>query len=284
MQPAEDAADRGGVHRAEQGGEAGGVVTGERSLKTDNVANLMTIESDIIQSFPRIEQETKTMPIHDWTRVPSGIFHHFHERWIAALCDVFNTGGLPKGYYTLADQVVGGSGLATATAEPRTRFVHKAEPEQYAARANRILIRHPLGDVIAVLEIVSPGNKDSRNSLRALVDKAVGFLRQGIHLLLVDLFPPSNRDPQGIHKAIWDEIREEPFELPADKPLTLVAYSAGPTKMAYVEPVAVGDVLPDMPVFLTPDFHAPAPLEATYMTTWEVCPEPMRELLEPPAS
>ena len=24
------------------------------------------------------------MPIHDWTRVDAGIFHHFHQRWIGA--------------------------------------------------------------------------------------------------------------------------------------------------------------------------------------------------------
>ena len=114
-------------------------------------------------------------------------------------------------------------------------------------------IRHRLGDLVAVIEVVSPGNKSSRAAIRSFVDKAVAFLRQGVHLLIIDLFPPTARDPQGIHKLIWDEILEEPFELPADKPLTLAAYSAGAVKAAYVEPVAVGDVLPEMPVFLDPD-------------------------------
>jgi hypothetical protein len=34
---------------------------------------------------------------------------------------------------------------------------------------------------------------------------------------------PSARDPLGIHKAIWDEIQDQPFDLPPDKPLTLAA-------------------------------------------------------------
>ena len=67
---------------------------------------------------------------------------------------------------------------------------------------------------------------------------------------MIDLFPPTKRDPEGIHKAIWDEFEEEEFELPADKPLVLVAYDAGPPTVAFVEPVAVGDRLPDMPLFL----------------------------------
>jgi hypothetical protein len=74
--------------------------------------------------------------------------------------------------------------------------------------------------------------RSGRSSRRPL-----DFLRQGVNILIVDPFPPSERDPQGIHKVIWDEIQEEPFELPPDKPLTLAAYSAGVPKKAYVEPV-----------------------------------------------
>ncbi len=50
--------------------------------------------------------------------------------------------------------------------------------------------------------------------------------------------------------------------------------------MAYVEPVAVGDTLPDMPIFLKPDFYVPAPLETTYETTWSHFPAPMKRLLQ----
>ena len=83
--------------------------------------------------------------------------------------------------------------------------------------------------------------------------------RQGIHLLVIDLFPPTKRDPQGIHKAIWDEFVEEDFELPDDRRLTLAAYDAGPPPMAYVEPIAVGAAMPEMPIFLKPEFYVPRP-------------------------
>jgi len=101
---------------------------------------------------------------------------------------------------------------------------------------------------------------------------------------IVDLFPPSIRDPHGIHKAIWDQFKEEPFELPPDKPLTLAAYVAGPEKVAYVENVAVGDRLPDMPIFLTPDHYVPCPLEASYQVTWSVFPSALKGPLELPAA
>ncbi len=240
------------------------------------------------------------MPIHDWTRVDAGTFHHFHQGWTTALANALNTGGLPPNYLALVEQVVSGpipdvltlrlakngplidsgtGGLAVATAPPQTRFSSRVEEDLYCRKANRVTIRHRHGRVIAVIEIVSPGNKSSRDALRAFVEKLTDLLRQDIHLLVIDLFPPGPRDPQGIHKALWDELKEEPFELPADKRLTLAAYSAGAVKTAYVEPVAVGDVLPEMPLFLEPEIYVPAPLEATYQTTWSVFPGALKELL-----
>lgn len=238
------------------------------------------------------------MPIHNWTRVNAGLFHHFHQAWTIYLTSALNAGVLPPGYFALAEQssaglvpdvltlhhapaivepIGGEGGVALATRPPRTRFVCQAEEEIYMAKANRITIRHRLGDTVAIVEIVSPGNKTGRSALQSFVDKAIDFLRQGVHLLVIDLFPPTPRDPQGIHKAIWDQIQDEPFELPADKPLTLAAYLARPIKTAFIEPVAVGDTLPEMPIFLHSDRYVPAPLEATYQTTWNACPTPLKD-------
>src|SRR5262249_52275798 len=114
--------------------------------------------------------------------------------------------------------------------------------------------------------------------------KAVTFLLVGVHLLIVDLFPPGRRDPQGIHKVIWDRLHDEAFTLPPDKPLTLAAYSAGTEIVAYIEPVAVGDVLPVMPLFLTPERYVWCPLEATYRITWDQYPAVLKGAIEGPAA
>jgi hypothetical protein len=170
--------------------------------------------------------------------------------------------------------------MAVAEAPPRTRLVRRNESIIYAAKADIITVRHRHGDVVAVIEIVSPGNKASRAEFLAFVQKSATLSRQNVNLLVIDLFPPGPRDPQGIHKAIWDEFVEEEFELPLDKPLTLGAYDAGPPRVAYVEPIAVGDALPDMPIFLRPDIYVSAPLDATYQTTWSVFPAALKGLLE----
>jgi hypothetical protein len=43
------------------------------------------------------------MPIHDWTRFPAGTYHFFHQRWISAIADALNGGGLPQGYYAMSE-------------------------------------------------------------------------------------------------------------------------------------------------------------------------------------
>ena len=242
------------------------------------------------------------MPIHDWTRVRANRFHDFHQSWTISIRNALNGGILPPGYLAMAEQVTGGlepdvvtlslpiapgagatGGLLLAETPPRAKMQSRAEAITYARKANRIAIHHPDGQVVAIIEIVSPGNKDSKHAVLAFSRKVVDFLLSGINVSIVDLFPPSKRDPQGIHKLIWDRIQDEPFELPKDKPLTVVAYSAGTAITAFIEPVAVGDALPDMPVFLSPDRYVPCPLESTYQASWEVFPPALRgPLLEPP--
>ncbi len=252
------------------------------------------------------------MPIHDWTRVAAGIFHDFHHDWIFTIKNALNQGVLPPDYYALAEQVAGGlhpdvltlgrdaaasmngggngpsetpstnGGIALAVAPPRVRFTASAEAEIQARKRNRIAIRHVSDDrVVALVEIVSPGNKGTRHALRAFVEKAVEFLEAGIHLLVLDLFPPGPRDPQGIHAAIWSEIDDDPFQLPPDKPLTLASYSAGYVQRAFIEPVAVEDELPSMPLFLEAEVYVLVPLEETYRTAFAAVPKRWRDELTP---
>ena len=241
------------------------------------------------------------MPIHDWTRLEPGDFHHFHQRWISALCDSLNGGLLPPDYMALAEQVTGRpipdvvtlhtrpsndepGGIAVATAPPSARVIARFEKVNYAKRANRVVIRHGRGRVVAIIEIVSPGNKDSRNAIRTFVEKAVDILNQGVSLLVVDLFPPTSRDPQGIYQAISDELEDKPFELPPGKQLTVASFLGGDLPTAYVEPVAIGDTLPSLPIFLSESAYIPAPLEATYMQAWAVFPTLLKQLIELAAS
>jgi hypothetical protein len=241
------------------------------------------------------------MPIHDWTQVYAGLFHDFHQTWSIYIKNALNAGMLPRGLTALVEQKSGSKESDVLTVDsfgnprrdpdcngvlvltpPSTRFVQKSTKEFYSDRANRIVVKHNLGRTVAVIEIVSPGNKDSKRAFRQFVEKSQAFIDAGIHLLVVDLFPPSRRDPQGIHRAIWDEYEDEdvPFEFPPDKDRILASYDASRDKAAYVEPLAVGDAMPDMPLFLFSGGHIRVPLEAAYQTSWSVFPRDMQILVE----
>jgi len=240
------------------------------------------------------------MPIHDWSRLPAGLFHHFHQDWSTEIARALNRGLLPKHLSALIEQKSGpvapdvlaiersghrpyrkpNDGGLTVQDRPATRIMRTTESQRFAAKANRITIRHHLGEIVAVIEIVSPGNKDGRKALASFVEKSVEFLQAGIHLLVVDLFPPTPRDPFGIHKPIWDAFVDEDFDFPAGKDRILASYESGGVRSAFVEPIAVGDIMPDMPLFLAEGWHIKTPLEATYQTTWSATPEMLREVVE----
>lgn len=248
------------------------------------------------------------MPIHDWTRVDAGIFHDFHLAWIAELRRVLNAGLLPTDVYALAEQVTSGGnpdvialeepitlngdgslekgsleeaegGIALLTEPPKVLLTAQAVQEKYTARQRVIVIHHRSDHrILALIEIVSAGNKASDFAIQSFIDKSLAALRQGVHLLILDLHPPGPRDPHG---AIWEPSTGQTYTPPEGLPLTLVAYSAGwATKNAFIQPVAVGQSLPEMPLYLTPDGYINVPLEATYQGAYEGVPRFYRKVLE----
>ena len=246
------------------------------------------------------------MPVHDWTRVEAGIFHAFHVAWVPEIQKALNSGLLPEGYYALAEQHAGRSiadvltlhvspdsseplplspatrGIAVAEAPPRVRRKRTIELAALSRRRS-LAIRHVSGHrLIALVEIVSPANKDRASHVEQFAAKAVDALDAGVHLLLVDLFPPGPHDPQGIHGILHDRLQEpdEPYDLPAGEPLTLAGYAAGPQVDVYLEHLAVAAALPDMPLFLRPDTYVPVPLELTYQAAYQGMPAFWRAVLE----
>ncbi|MBX9680642.1 MAG: DUF4058 family protein [Gemmataceae bacterium] len=237
------------------------------------------------------------MPMHDWSKVEAGVYHDFHQGWTIELRNALNRGVLPPGYFAMADQRVGGpepdvaalrsgppadmqGGLAVADSPPQTRQKATVETSaaRYARKANRLAIHQGRGRVVAILEIVSPGNKDTANSVQQFANKAAEFLRTGIHVLLVDPFPPGKRDPTGLHQVIWSELSDDAFEArPKDKPLTVASFEASHQVTAYVEPFAVGEKIPDLALFLEPGWYVFAPLEASYQAAWDALPKEVRQ-------
>jgi hypothetical protein len=246
------------------------------------------------------------MPVHNWTRVDAGIFHDFHSAWITEIRNTLNAGLLPEGYYALTEQHAGRhiadvltlhtgaesreslplppatGGTAVAEAPPQVRRKQTVEPVALSRRRT-LAIRHVSAHrLVALVEILSPANKDREESVSDFAAKAAYVLERGLHLLVVDLFPPGPHDPYGIHGAILGRLKGEDqvYDLPADEPLTLAAYAAAERVDAYLEHVAVGASLPDMPLFVRFDRYISVPLEETYQAAYRGVPQFWRQVLE----
>jgi hypothetical protein len=243
------------------------------------------------------------MSVHDWTKVDAGTFHDFHARWITHLTEALNGGLLPDSYYAMSEQYGGGiiadiltlqaplqpaprpgeGGIAVAEAPPQVR---RKLSLSAAARAMRrtLTIRHTSGHrIVALLEIVSPANKDRPSHVEDFVDKVLAALALGINVMLADLLPPGAHDPQGMHGAIWDRLDDEPDVLSPDAPLTLASYVAERLPHlpeVYLEHLAMGSSLIEMPLFLSLDRYINLPLESTYQAAYCGMPAFWRDVLE----
>jgi uncharacterized protein DUF4058 len=246
------------------------------------------------------------MPVHDWTKVDDGIFHDFHFAWIIHLKESLNEGLLPDRFYAMAEQHTRDRipdvltlrapdpvsapyppprdrGVALADAPPRVSRKLVADfAFDYYTRRRTLTIRHVSDHrIVALLEIISPGNKDRASCVEDFVEKVDSALERGIHVLVADLFPPGKHNPQGIHGAIWKRYGAEDYVVPSGQRLTLVSYRAERVGVeAYVEHLTVGDPLTDMPMFLTSDFYINIPLEVTYQAAYRGVPAFWREVLD----
>jgi hypothetical protein len=250
------------------------------------------------------------MPLHDWTRVDAGIFHDFHTVWIAEIRSALNNGLLPPGYYALAEQHAGHfvtdiltlhapptaeelvpfrpadeGGVAVAESPPRVAAKESIDLSVRQLRRS-LTIRHiSTHRIVAMIEIISPANKDRPEHVEEIALKTVTALERGIHVLVVDLFPAGLHDPFGIHHEVRRRLlpdlgdQESPPE-PAPEPGTLVSYAVSRCLDIYRENVRVHQPLPDMPLFLTAERYINVPLEATYQASWRGMPQFWKDVLE----
>jgi hypothetical protein len=255
------------------------------------------------------------MAIHPWSRVDDGVFHHFHIRWIGVLSSVLNEGLLPRPFYAIAEPMLGeeepdvialqakttppenereprshpallrsDSSEAAAALAPGEVRMEEFVPDPYLRKARWIVIKDAWqGDaVVAVIELVSRGNKTSRAKAEQFHRKTVGLLDRGIHVVMLDLHGPTNVVPRGFHVMIAEDLGHEAADPPADHPLSAGTYQAleTGTLRAHFVPLRVGDPLPEMPVFLTPREFIRLPLESTYAEAFRSVPWKFQEALE----
>jgi hypothetical protein len=125
------------------------------------------------------------------------------------------------------------------------------------------------GQLIAAIELVSPRNKDRLDAKARYARRYLSYLRQGVHLMLVDVFP----HPAGFSfaDAMSDDLG---LGEPPTPPPFAVSYRVGSpvprddtmgTPVAlWRRPFGVGQPLPEVPLPLDEDTAVVIDLEATY--------------------
>ena len=223
------------------------------------------------------------MPLHDW-RDDRG-WSSLHLVWQNQLLDWVQV-RLPLGYRAYLGSV---PALAIGTPESRpdlgvrrwmpeasppssisSRGAFASEPDTEAVAVFDLDSQQALhvdfqGQIVAAIELVSPRNKDRTEARDRYLSRYLGYLRLGVHLLLVDLLPrPAEFSfADAIHRNLQ-------YPQPACPAPFAASYRVGEpvpegTLLAlWLRPLKIGEVLPTIPLALSVQSSIPIDLEQTY--------------------
>ena len=158
------------------------------------------------------------------------------------------------------------SGVALAT-RPATVSIPAVFPD-----VAEVLIYDQEGgaQLVAALELVSPRNKDRVEARQAFVAKMSAYLQQAVALAVVDLVTSRTAN---LHNE-WAEWMQAPAARMPPLRNPLYANSYRPVQHGehaeiemWLNPLQLGDPLPDLPLFLRADLCIELPLEETYLDT-----------------
>lgn len=145
-------------------------------------------------------------------------------------------------------------------------------PDQYAYEV-RVFDTWRDRRLVAAVEIVSPGNKDRPESRRAFVTKCAALLQQRVSVVIVDLVTTRQFNLYG---DLLESIGQADPAL-APEPPPLYAAACRWTRRdeawhfeSWLHPLALGQPLPTLPLWLADNFAVPLELEASYEETCRI--------------
>lgn len=226
------------------------------------------------------------MPLLDHFRPPVFPRHRwesFHSNWATRIADALNE-ALPEDFLaeeythsadsleidiaTYADgSKAGGNGQpAVLTWRPKAPAVVMPAvfPDNFEVR---VFNRVGGMNLIAAIELVSPGNKDRPEEVQAFASKVASYLHQGVAVIVIDIVTVRRTN---VHNATMRLMSAPPEALlPGDPVHYAVSYrpvmrEAKPEIDLWRETFALGEPLPTMPLRLTGDTFLPVDFEAAY--------------------
>ncbi len=150
----------------------------------------------------------------------------------------------------------------TLTLEPRLPNQDVYEVRIYDRRRNR--------RIVAAIEIVSPSNKDRPETRGTFVSKVAALLKHDICVSIVDVVSTSEfnlyAELMNFHESTDPAVGDQPPPMYA---VTVRMRYEGSRRMmdSWYQPLAIGDPLPTLPVWLTATRAISLELEASYEET-----------------
>ncbi len=183
--------------------------------------------------------------------------------------DEASTSGLNSGSGNGAD-----GGVATAVWAPPapTRTLVTGFPAQDAYEVH-VFDLESGSRLVAAIEIVSPANKDRPEHRRAFVAKCAALLQEQVSVTIVDVVTTRHFNLYG---ELLELIGETEPALGTDAPAVYAAACRGTRRDStwlldtWISPVAVGQPLPTLPLWLADNLAVPLELEASYEETCRI--------------
>jgi hypothetical protein len=226
---------------------------------------------------------------------PRRRWESFHASWTVGLADVLNQHLLPREYYAEVQTHIGAQieiDVATLETSPDVAPPRPDGPGTIALAAPawappapplvlpavfpdtfevRVFGNLPGGvELVAAIELVSPGNKDRAEERRVFAIKCASYLVQGISLIIIDIVTERQAN---LHNEMMRLMQAaESSLLPADAGLYAVAYRPAVRQEKgeidlWPAVFTLGATLPLLPLGLTRGLCVPVDFEATYMET-----------------
>lgn len=164
-----------------------------------------------------------------------------------------------------SEPIVGGSGMEWQLSKPSVAVetellkVDNYEVQVFDVKHNR--------RVVAVVEIVSPSNKDRPESRQVFTAKCEALLRKGVSVAMVDVVTAKNFN---LYAELLELVGQRDPTLGPEPPAIYAAACPWvPRRRKHVletwsHVLHLGQPLPTLPIWLADDFAVPLELEASY--------------------
>jgi hypothetical protein len=204
-------------------------------------------------------------------------WHSFHNSWATYLSSQLNT-LLPAGYFAEANvhfgveidvaafEEPGPAGMPPGWVPPPPQVSHPFEMSGVVVEVG-IFSRSGGPQLAGAIELVSPANKDRPAEREAFVAKCLSYLHAGVGLVVVDVVTERRAD---LHRELLLRLGvADPGPGPALSGSAYRPVQRGGVSVLDVwrEPLALGQPLPTLPLWLRGGLCLPVELEATYQRT-----------------